>query len=191
MVLLVQFGLAWCLKFVVENEMKSLLLFLLELLLNLKRYYAAVHNCFLVVFQEVNTFFMMSKAVVVWSFSCLFVCVCAWLPVIIIMWTFVEHLICRWALGAWQWQLYSAVLCFYVLTYHSLTMSLTGGEGCIISTGASLLGVGSDIGGSIRMPAFFNGVFGHRPSKGQCSTIVFLSPTSVPFWLAGCCRPCF
>ncbi|XP_076445717.1 fatty-acid amide hydrolase 2-A-like [Babylonia areolata] len=41
----------------------------------------------------------------------------------------------------------------------------SGGEGCIISTGASLLGVGSDIGGSIRMPAFFNGVFGHRPSK--------------------------
>ncbi|KAL8570576.1 hypothetical protein ACOMHN_008933 [Nucella lapillus] len=41
----------------------------------------------------------------------------------------------------------------------------SGGEGCIISSGASLLGVGSDIGGSIRMPAFFNGVFGHRPSK--------------------------
>ncbi|PVD28222.1 hypothetical protein C0Q70_10809 [Pomacea canaliculata] len=41
----------------------------------------------------------------------------------------------------------------------------SGGEGCIISAGASLIGVGSDIGGSIRMPAFFNGVFGHRPSK--------------------------
>lgn len=41
----------------------------------------------------------------------------------------------------------------------------SGGEGCILSSGASLMGVGSDIGGSIRMPAFFNGVFGHRPSK--------------------------
>lgn len=41
----------------------------------------------------------------------------------------------------------------------------SGGEGCILSSGASLLGVGSDIGGSIRMPAFFNGVFGHRPSR--------------------------
>lgn len=41
----------------------------------------------------------------------------------------------------------------------------SGGEGCIVSSGASLLGIGSDIGGSIRMPAFFNGVFGHRPSR--------------------------
>ncbi|XP_050392276.2 fatty-acid amide hydrolase 2-A [Patella vulgata] len=42
----------------------------------------------------------------------------------------------------------------------------SGGEGCILSTGGSVAGVGSDIGGSIRMPAFFNGVYGHRPSKG-------------------------
>lgn len=27
------------------------------------------------------------------------------------------------------------------------------------------MGIGSDIGGSIRMPAFFNGIFGHKPSK--------------------------
>ncbi|CAG9816000.1 unnamed protein product [Phaedon cochleariae] len=27
-------------------------------------------------------------------------------------------------------------------------------------------GIGSDIGGSIRMPSFFNGVFGHKPSPG-------------------------
>lgn len=42
----------------------------------------------------------------------------------------------------------------------------SGGEGAIIGSGASPFGVGSDIGGSIRMPAFFNGVFGHKPSGG-------------------------
>ena len=42
----------------------------------------------------------------------------------------------------------------------------SGGEGAIIGAGGSPLGIGSDIGGSIRMPAFFNGVFGHKPSGG-------------------------
>ncbi len=42
----------------------------------------------------------------------------------------------------------------------------SGGEGAIVGAGASPLGLGSDIGGSIRMPAFFNGVFGHKPSAG-------------------------
>ena len=43
---------------------------------------------------------------------------------------------------------------------------LSGGEGCAIASGAALVGVGSDIGGSIRMPSFFNGIFGHKPSAG-------------------------
>lgn len=42
----------------------------------------------------------------------------------------------------------------------------SGGEGAIVGAGASPFGLGSDIGGSIRMPAFFNGVFGHKPSGG-------------------------
>lgn len=42
----------------------------------------------------------------------------------------------------------------------------SGGEGAIQASAASPFGIGSDIGGSIRMPAFFNGVFGHKPSKG-------------------------
>jgi fatty acid amide hydrolase 2 len=40
----------------------------------------------------------------------------------------------------------------------------SGGEGAIIGSGASPFGLGADVGGSIRMPAFFNGVFGHKPS---------------------------
>ena len=42
----------------------------------------------------------------------------------------------------------------------------SGGEGAIVGSGGSPFGIGSDIGGSIRMPAFFNGVFGHKPSSG-------------------------
>jgi fatty acid amide hydrolase 2 len=40
----------------------------------------------------------------------------------------------------------------------------TGGEGALIGAGASPFGVGSDIGGSIRIPAAACGVFGHKPT---------------------------
>lgn len=42
----------------------------------------------------------------------------------------------------------------------------SGGEGAIIGSGGSPFGLGADVGGSIRMPAFFNGVFGHKPTPG-------------------------
>src|SRR5690606_31809746 len=42
----------------------------------------------------------------------------------------------------------------------------SGGEGAIVGAGASPFGLGADIGGSIRMPAFFCGVFGHKPTGG-------------------------
>lgn len=42
----------------------------------------------------------------------------------------------------------------------------SGGEGAIIGAAGSPIGLGSDVGGSIRGPAFFNGVFGHKPSGG-------------------------
>ncbi|GFR00826.1 fatty-acid amide hydrolase 2, partial [Trichonephila clavata] len=40
------------------------------------------------------------------------------------------------------------------------------GEGALLASAGSVIGVGNDIGGSIRMPSFFNGVFGHKPSRG-------------------------
>lgn len=45
----------------------------------------------------------------------------------------------------------------------------SGGEGTIQGACASPFGLGSDIGGSVRMPAFFNGVFGHKPSRNIVS----------------------
>lgn len=45
----------------------------------------------------------------------------------------------------------------------------SGGEGCLQAAAGSPLGIGSDIGGSIRMPSFFNGIFGHKPSKNVVS----------------------
>ncbi len=45
----------------------------------------------------------------------------------------------------------------------------SGGEGAIVGAGAAPFGLGSDVGGSIRMPAFFNGVFGHKPTPGLIS----------------------
>ncbi|MEA2496967.1 MAG: fatty acid amide hydrolase 2 [Thermoleophilaceae bacterium] len=42
----------------------------------------------------------------------------------------------------------------------------SGGEGSSVGAGFAPIGLGSDIGGSIRLPAFFNGVFGHKPSPG-------------------------
>lgn len=42
----------------------------------------------------------------------------------------------------------------------------SGGEGALLGAGASLIGIGSDLAGSIRVPALNNGVFGHKPTNG-------------------------
>src|SRR5204863_1324550 len=41
----------------------------------------------------------------------------------------------------------------------------SGGSAAAIAAGLSALEVGSDIGGSIRVPAAFCGIYGHRPSE--------------------------
>ncbi|KAH7133673.1 acetamidase [Dactylonectria macrodidyma] len=43
----------------------------------------------------------------------------------------------------------------------------SGGEGALIALRGSPLGVGTDIGGSIRIPAAFNGLYGLKPSGGR------------------------
>eukprot|EP00940_MAST-03C_sp_MAST-3C-sp2_P001637 g1637.t1 len=46
----------------------------------------------------------------------------------------------------------------------------SGGEGALIASLASPVGLGSDIGGSIRIPAHNNGVYGFKPTSGRLSS---------------------
>ncbi|MHA6260823.1 amidase [Sporosarcina sp. CAU 1771] len=46
----------------------------------------------------------------------------------------------------------------------------SGGEAAMISIGGAAVGLGSDIGGSIRFPSHFNGVIGFKSGKGQVSS---------------------
>lgn len=43
----------------------------------------------------------------------------------------------------------------------------SGGEGVLIAMGGSMIGLGTDVGGSIRIPAMCNGVYGFKPSVGR------------------------
>ncbi|CAG8001328.1 unnamed protein product [Penicillium salamii] len=43
----------------------------------------------------------------------------------------------------------------------------SGGEGALIALRGSVLGVGTDIGGSVRVPAAFNFLYGIKPSHGR------------------------
>ena len=45
----------------------------------------------------------------------------------------------------------------------------SGGEAAAVAAGLSALGLGSDLGSSIRQPAAWSGVFGVRPSRGAVS----------------------
>lgn len=58
----------------------------------------------------------------------------------------------------------------------------TGGGAAALAAGLSFISIGSDIGGSIRTPAHFCGVYGHKPSLGVIPTRGHIPPPpGVPF----------
>ena|ERR1700730_3675857 len=54
----------------------------------------------------------------------------------------------------------------------------SGGAGAAIAAGLGTLGIGTDAGGSIRIPCSFNGIFGIKPSFGR---VAAYPPSPVPF----------
>ena len=69
------------------------------------------------------------------------------------------------------------MLCTISLWGFCCVFSRAGGEGGVLAAACSVIGVGSDIGGSIRMPAFFNGVFGHKPTTGTVGVGISSPPS--------------
>ncbi|KAL8942631.1 MAG: hypothetical protein Q9216_001544 [Gyalolechia sp. 2 TL-2023] len=47
----------------------------------------------------------------------------------------------------------------------------SGGEGALVAMRGCVMGVGTDVGGSVRIPAFVNGVVGLKPGKGRISAM--------------------
>jgi amidase len=69
-----------------------------------------------------------------------------------------------------DWQSYNAV---YGVTNNPWDLSRvpggsSGGSAAALAAGLSAIEAGSDIGGSIRVPAHYCGIYGHKPTYGLC-----------------------
>ncbi|MEM9266041.1 MAG: amidase [Cyanobacteria bacterium P01_F01_bin.13] len=68
----------------------------------------------------------------------------------------------------------------------------TGGGAAAVSSGLSPLEIGSDLFGSVRLPAHFCGIFGFRPTQGRVSTAgLILGKRQDPRILRFLCSPGF
>ena len=54
----------------------------------------------------------------------------------------------------------------------------SGGASAALASGLTALDIGTDIGGSVRLPAHFTGVCGHKPSFGVVSQIGYIDHVS-------------
>ncbi len=62
----------------------------------------------------------------------------------------------------------------------------SGGEAALIAAGGSPFGIGSDVGGSIRIPASFCGIYGHKPTCGLVpNTGHFPDAPAEPYMVCG------
>ncbi|GFT74255.1 fatty-acid amide hydrolase 2 [Nephila pilipes] len=55
----------------------------------------------------------------------------------------------------------------------------SGGESALIAAGGSVLGLGNDLLGSVRIPAHYTGIFAHKPSQGLVSNLGSVPPDRV------------
>ncbi len=79
---------------------------------------------------------------------------------------------------AFDWQAYNDM---FGTTCNPWNLSLTsggstGGGAAALTAGLTFLEVGSDIGGSIRVPSHFCGLYGHKPSLGAVSARGHIPP---------------
>jgi Asp-tRNA(Asn)/Glu-tRNA(Gln) amidotransferase A subunit family amidase len=65
----------------------------------------------------------------------------------------------------------------------------SGGESAAIAAGLSAGGIGSDGGGSIRVPAHFSGIVGLKPTPGRMPATGHFPPCGGPFALTGVVGP--
>jgi Asp-tRNA(Asn)/Glu-tRNA(Gln) amidotransferase A subunit family amidase len=65
----------------------------------------------------------------------------------------------------------------------------SGGEAAAIAAGMSAVGVGSDGGGSIRVPAHFSGICGLKPTPGRIPTTGHYPASAGPFAFIGAVGP--
>lgn len=83
-----------------------------------------------------------------------------------------------------QWETYNHVTGLTKNPYNLKTTcgGSSGGEAALIASAGSLFGLSSDVGGSVRLPAMYVGVFGHKPTPYLVSPLGHVPCSPAPNW---------